>query len=400
MAQEDPTTANATEAAPVAFKADEGFANGTASNPSRQLSEKEATQQNGAEESSDSTKADAKPDLPTGSVCEIKSLVSRIKDGDTIVTEKDDYLSSWEKKPFVRYALVAKQIFNDKDKLEKTTVEVNSPELLKALREVVKHYPSEPLQFEQQPKFDNPFMLLNHYKQELKQYAEESTDETTKTHIDLLLHFITTEAGDKGPESQRLIRAGLISFDLLWIVFKPGDLLYSSTYGHDRLYRLQKTGYQDSNSSRGKFFELSCAYTSFDGIRAGTSSVNLRIWEKKEFVGSCPSRITDLSVFPSKYSEGRESLEKRLIERGKWYLQIRSVETFDYNGLFLYLKTPPYDFYNESADYNGTWLPRSAIGRVIVDAKTFIEEMRDQKEEVSDPADACKGAWLSHQLIL
>ena len=54
-----------------------------------------------------------------------------------------------------------------------------------------------------------------------------------------------------------------------------------------------------------------------------------------------------------------------------------------YHGLFLYLKRPPWDYYNENADYDGTFLPETMSGRVIIDPKTFNEEARKKKEEVS-----------------
>src|ERR1700712_1001588 len=37
------------------------------------------------------------------------------------------------------------------------------------------------------------------------------------------------------------------------------------------------------------------------------------------------------------------------------------------------------------SQYDGTWLPRTATERIVIDAKTFVEEMRDQKESVSPP---------------
>lgn len=143
------------------------------------------------------------------------------------------------------------------------------------------------------------------------------------------------------------------------MIFKPGDLLYTQEYGHERLYRLVKTGYGDSCSSSGKFFELTCKYTNCDGSRVGTSNVNLKIWEKEEFVGISPSKITMLSLFPLRYLNDQEALQERLIKRGSRYLEIRGVQTFNYDGLFMYLKTPPYDHYDERAAYDGIWLPRS-----------------------------------------
>lgn len=324
-------------------------------------------------------KIDEKPQTPKGSRCEIKSLAQK---GDGEVQEKDVYLSS-VKKPFAEYALVAKQVFNEKDKLEKTIVDINSPHLLSCLRDVVEYYPAEPLQFSEGVSFDSPFKLLNHHTDALIKWGEEATELDAKDHVCLLLDFLENEAGDKGREVKRLNKAGLITFDLLWAIFKPGDLLYTREYGHERLYRLAKTGYGDSCSSSGKFFELTCEYTNCDGSRVGTSNVNLKIWEKEEFVGISPSKITALSLFPLGYLGNQKGLQEGLVKRGNRYLEIRGTQTFNYDGLFMYLKTPPYDHYDERSAYDGIWLPRSAAGRIVVDCKTFVEELRRQKEEFS-----------------
>ena len=145
-------------------------------------------------------KIDEQPQAPKGSHCEIKSLAQK---GDGEVQEKDVYLSS-VKKPFVEYALVAKQVFNEKDKLEKTIVDINSPHLLSCLRDVVKYYPAEPLQFSEGLSFDSPFKLLNHHTDALIKWGEEVTELDAKDHVCLLLDFLENEAGDKGREAKRL----------------------------------------------------------------------------------------------------------------------------------------------------------------------------------------------------
>jgi hypothetical protein len=145
-------------------------------------------------------KIDEQPQALKGSRCEIKSLAQK---GDGEVQEKDIYLSS-VKKPFVEYALVAKQVFNEKDKLEKTIVDINSPHLLSCLRDVVEYYPAEPLQFSKGVSFDSPFKLLNHHTDALIKWGEEVTELDAKDHVCLLLDFLENEAGDKGREAKRL----------------------------------------------------------------------------------------------------------------------------------------------------------------------------------------------------
>lgn len=146
-----------------------------------------------------------------GSLGEIKSLVEKPKGGETELIEKEHYVA--EKRPYDQYAMVTKQILDEEGKLKKKTVQINSTQLLKALKDVVTYYPSESLDFSSQATFDSPFALLHHHREELTKYKEESTDETTREHIELLLFFLASEAGDKGKEAEKLITSGKITFE-------------------------------------------------------------------------------------------------------------------------------------------------------------------------------------------
>ncbi|KAF2835543.1 P-loop containing nucleoside triphosphate hydrolase protein [Patellaria atrata CBS 101060] len=365
--------------------------NGTSVENVKDTSAAETTEENNGTTPTDTTKKDsdrddeAKPEespWSIGSITEIKALVSRYDStGQQETIERSKYLSSKNERPFNSYVLVSKQHFDVKGKIEKTTVEINSPEILDALRELVTYYPAEPLDFDGSATYDSPFTLLNHYRDELEAFAARSGNETTKAHVQLLLEYLESEAGDGGRQAVKLIQAGIIAFDKLWMVFKPGELLYTTDVGHERLFLLQKTGYGVTGSGC-KYFEVSCAYTSCDGVKAGTSSVDLLIWENKEFVGKAPTAIRQLSVHPLRYSgcDGEE-LKGRLTERGKKYLEVVGARPFHYDGLYQYLKMPPSDHYDEKSTYDGVWMPRSMTGRVVIDAKTFAEEVRRRKEE-------------------
>ena len=344
-----------------------------------------------------STKSDDDVELLTGSVCEIKSLVEKTKGGENEVIEKDKYDSSLEKKPFEQYALVTKRVLDEEGKLKKQTVQINSPQLLAALKDVVEYYPSESLDFINQASYDSPYELLYHHRTELEAYRSSNAgdDETTKEHIDLLLHFLASEAGDKGREAEKAMASGLVTFENAWMAFKPGDLIYASSYGQDRLYVLNQTGYHKDNC-RGKYFQLSCNFSSCDGENVGTAQTTIMIWEQEDFVGKTASAITGLAASPLKFfdEDMQEDLKAKLIARGERYLKIRGIDSWEYNGLYLYLKTPPYDFYDERSNYEGKWLPRTCTERVVLDPKTFIEEMSDQKDSNAQvgTSDCCRVA--------
>lgn len=174
------------------------------------------------------------------------------------------------------------------------------------------------------------------------------------------------------------------------MAYKPGDTIFASAYGHDRLYVLNQTGYHKDNC-RGKYLQMSCSFTSCDGESTGTASTHIHLFEQEDWVGKGAARITGLSASPLKFQDHDEQdrLREKLTKRGERYLKFKGVESYEYNGLFLYLKAPPYDFYDERANYEGKWLPRTATEKVVLDPRTFVEEMRDQKESVSDSGSEC-----------
>ncbi len=89
-----------------------------------------------------------------GARCEVKSLLLRTKKGEIEITEKNSKTSSED--PYSKYALVSKQSFDETHKLTGTTLEINSPQLLAVLKEVVTYYPGEPLDFSTRFTIDDP----------------------------------------------------------------------------------------------------------------------------------------------------------------------------------------------------------------------------------------------------
>jgi hypothetical protein len=231
-------------------------------------------------------------------------------------------------------------------------------------------------------------MMLVHYREEIREYSEASDDTEQKAHVQLLLDYLDDEAGPKGVEIKEMINTGVITFPLLWMIYKPGDLVCKRENGHARLYQVRRHGYGSTNQG-GKYFDLGCSYVSYDGEHAGLSRERLRIWERQEFFGLFSTNITSLSAFPIKFMEksARLALEEQMADRGRRYMEINERCIKQYDGLFLYLKRPPWDYYNENAAYDGTFIPETMSGRVVIDPKTFNEEARAQKESVESKAE-------------
>lgn len=93
-----------------------------------------------------------------GARCEIKSLILRSKKGEIEIVERNTKIANED--PYGKYALVSKQSFDEQHKLTGTTLEINSPQLLAMLKEVVKYYPGEPLDFSTKFTIEDPYVAL------------------------------------------------------------------------------------------------------------------------------------------------------------------------------------------------------------------------------------------------
>jgi hypothetical protein len=89
-----------------------------------------------------------------GARCEVKNLLLRSKKGEIEIIEKTAKSSSDDS--YSKYALVSRQSFDEKHKLIGTTLEINSPQLLKALKEVITYYPGESLDFSSKFTIEDP----------------------------------------------------------------------------------------------------------------------------------------------------------------------------------------------------------------------------------------------------
>ena len=294
-----------------------------------------------------------------GSRCEIKALEERYdKKGELQLIERDHY-NARSMNPHGDYALVTKQHFDSNHALTKTELFINSPYLLEVFKELVVFHPSNPSEFKDPLRLEDPFMMLYHYKEELAQYRSETTDDIKRMHLGLLLEYMDKEMGMAIAESDKMITRDFISYSLLWTIFKPGCLIYESLHGHGRLYRLLDTAYRESRTA-GPYFDVDVTYLDYDGKNVGKAKTKLQMYDRERFAGKNPSQISSLPFFPRRFLQEDPSLEIRLLERGRRFLDLKGARVMHYSGLFEYVKMPPYTFWHwNMADMTGQWLPKT-----------------------------------------
>lgn len=292
-----------------------------------------------------------------GSKCEIKIWQERYrKDGRQEVVAQDG-LDPDDFNEDNAYALVARKIFSEKNVLERTEILINSVHLLKTFREVIISYPTVPSDFEEPVELESPFRMLFHYWEDLEEYRRSVDDDTTRMHLSLLFDFMKSELGQDKARCDAMTKKNQITFSKLWTIYRPGDLQYTEENGHPWLMRMHKTAYEE-NQKLGKWLEVHCTYTDYDGTDVGTARHVINIYQKRNFAAENPAVINDLKIFPRKFLNDAGDLEERLRKRGVRFLELKGVQVKKYDGLAQYLKDPPMDFYDpDMAEFPGVWFP-------------------------------------------
>ncbi|OHE91506.1 hypothetical protein CORC01_13202 [Colletotrichum orchidophilum] len=145
-----------------------------------------------------------------------------------------------------------------------------------------------------------------------KAVAEEK-DETVKKILTILRGLVKRELAGAFAVNKELVSHGVITFNYLWILFAPGELIYSADDSHDRFYVLR------SCSSRDTAIDLSLSYIAWGSgsMNFGTAHEDLSI---DNFRGT--RSINSLPAFPAKYLRDFSGMQAKLVERGQKYASL------------------------------------------------------------------------------
>ena len=201
----------------------------------------------------DSVSIDGPPSAGTVMKCEVREYEERhnIK-GEKILKLVEEKKTGLDEKDEEKdYAMISYKYYSPDGSLLSRRLEINSPDIQKALREVIKKYPGV--------SFGGETIILNgilksifHYREELENYRQKSGEKSAKWHIGLLLRFMAKELQRSirsyKAHVETLLSNPSIEFGDLWMVFVPGELMIT---GHDetrQIMNLQTTAFMKNSS--------------------------------------------------------------------------------------------------------------------------------------------------------
>jgi hypothetical protein len=214
--------------------------------------------------------------------------------GTTWLDECPDYIRkpvySPEHAIIVRYK-EARQASTRKA-LNLCSIDIQSPALKDAIREVFQRYPGESVDLEE-PSFDAPFHPFFHQWPTLLAAHEASKQESSGVHHELsaLVTVLHDEFGGAMKDTQSLASNGNTTFDLVWTLFPPGCPVFGLWQDKEHCFLVNEAKYHMADAVPTFAVELLLLDHGNDsyGWRKITRFVTA-------FAGS--TRITDLPVVP------------------------------------------------------------------------------------------------------
>ena len=232
-------------------------------------------------------------------------------------------------------------------RVKNAVLKINSPAIINALQKVVDYYPEQDFSGDS-VSVSEPFALLIHHQSELASFRETyapgkvrsedeccEREENTYEHLGVLQKFLEQRVG-VSIETERLRhKRGYATFDMLWMLLKPGTTVYGDTYidGNYDAYVIHSVS-GGATESPTSSLEITMWYLDFDGFRIGKV-----IFKKPQSPYNGEKRISELEVFPCEFWEDSptekypKGLKESLVERGKLFLKLTSRRCMNYDGL-------------------------------------------------------------------
>ncbi|KAL2056976.1 hypothetical protein ABVK25_002715 [Lepraria finkii] len=255
---------------------------------------------------------------------------------------------------YEEYIFIERRKYDEANMHYKTFVDIKSEALRDVLREVLEGINTVSL------RGDKPEIrveVLFHYLTELesrRDKGDQETDQATK-HLDLLVCYLQKHFASTIQTLPQLIEHNEITFDLLWALFPPNSLVYTTCIYSEQPKCLVFDFGDVQVIKQQTYWVLQGRYLDYDGKKFGEVSRALLI---PEYRGA--KIITSLETFPLACHPEVAEVESTLIERGRKFMSLQGVHHRSYNGLAHFKK-------------DGQPIKFNLKGRFMVDPLCFKE---------------------------
>lgn len=230
-------------------------------------------------------------------------------------------------------ALVLTRFYDRGKALEYTELEVRSPHVKAALKEVVPEYHDLNLRTTKVLLRDYPKCLF-HYRKELQEHGSTLQDPEAVKHLVFALKYMYKALQSEIYSYYSLVESASsspsIDFLNLWMVFRPGDYVYTKTAGIERVLKFKamtrcKCLVPWCYKSR---WSIDADYIDYDGTDFGYSNAGFTILPYDGY-----KDLKDLVVTPLQYHPNRNSIIETMVMRGRKFIGLHGIHHRMYKGI-------------------------------------------------------------------
>jgi hypothetical protein len=240
-----------------------------------------------------------------------------------------------------QYIFTVRRKFDWEHKYQETFVDIKSKSLKECLQHVMAGVKGVSL-VQDTPHIDPNMLFLyleecRAYKTELDKQAEAAEKKKERKaaaaksqHLKILIKYLDKDYAETKKTLYPMLEHNMISFDLLWALFKPNSIAYTTTYGDNEHPRAFKIDYatKESHFMKGTWYNIEGKYLEYDGKSFGMGTLSVQV---PSFQGV--RRISTLDCYPLSYHKDADNLKTQLIERGKKFVSLEGVHYKFHKGM-------------------------------------------------------------------
>ena len=239
-----------------------------------------------------------------------------------------------ENEETAKSAIVARYVrtFNDPRRVLKLhSVSVQSSRLKKLLGKVYEGYPGVSTDLDRLDFEDHEFQPIVHRWAQLKEEiakigGDTEDDRITKEHADLFHDLAWKELKDVIEKTQNMMAKSVVTYEHLWSIFQPDDIVYARIDGQDRAFSY-KWGKFKYDIYEGARYKIYLEYVDWSGRVFGLKDEDLEI---PEFTGT--RKISTLLAYPIKFHPRKDKLLAQFLERGEKFESFTDAKHVTYEG--------------------------------------------------------------------
>ncbi|KAI0193607.1 hypothetical protein EV127DRAFT_334690 [Xylaria flabelliformis] len=223
------------------------------------------------------------------------------------------------------------------------TMNIHSQYLIHALQAVISYYPRVNLQ-DCPVSIPAPYRLLYLHRAELAHYRDNQPSshsseyaEITARHIDVLLKFLAENMGESLTKEEALHKMDHPSatFDLFWLLLKPGQIIYAKRYGLWTPYVISSI--TAGSSTAFTPYKVDCWFLESNGVAVKRYMETFRVqpWTGEQVIDSLPV-IPEAFWVENKAAQGGKTMKEKCIAEGRLYWELLKKPTYmDYEGMLV-----------------------------------------------------------------